>query len=284
MTASPRPGRLGGKVAFVTGAARGQGRSHCVRLAAEGADVVAFDLCAPVERRAYIPAATEDDLAETARAVAEAGGRAVTIRGDVRAADDLARARDAGLAAFGRVDVVCANAGTGSAGKLTHELDEADWAVTLGVNLTGVWLTVKTFLPHLVERGGGSIVLIGSAAALKAVPHLADYVCAKAGVVALTRTVANEYGHHGVRANCICPGNVATDLVVNDEVLRMFRPDLERPTLADAAPVLAAMAPLAGQPLLQPSDVSEAVLWLASDDSRWVTGAVLPVDMGMTAT
>ena len=163
MTASPRPGRLGGKVAFVTGAARGQGRSHCVRLAAEGADVVAFDLCAPVERRAYIPAATEDNLAETARAVAEAGGRAVTIRGDVRSAGDLARARDAGLAAFGRVDVVCANAGTGSAGKLTHELDEADWAVTLGVNLTGVWLTVKTFLPHLAERGGGSIVLIGSA-------------------------------------------------------------------------------------------------------------------------
>ncbi|MBV9204066.1 MAG: SDR family oxidoreductase, partial [Actinobacteria bacterium] len=171
---------------------------------------------------------------------------------------------------------------TAGAGKLTHELDEADWAVTLGVNLTGVWLTVKTFLPNLIRQGGGSIILIGSAAAVKAVPHLADYVCAKAGVVALTRVIANEYGPHGVRANCICPGNVATDLIVNEEVLRMFRPDLDRPALADAAPVLAAMVPLAGQPLLQPSDVSEAVLWLASDEARWVTGAVLPVDMGMT--
>jgi NAD(P)-dependent dehydrogenase (short-subunit alcohol dehydrogenase family) len=207
----------------------------------------------------------------------------VTVRGDVRSADDLARCRDEAIAAFGRVDVVVANAGTGGAGKLTADTDEADWAVTLGVNLTGVWLTAKTFLPHLVGRGSGSLVLIGSAAALKAVPHLVDYACAKAGVVALTRVLANEYGPHGIRANCVCPGNVATDLVVNDEVLGMFRPDLERPTLADAEPVFAGLQPLAGQPLLQPADVSEAVLWLASDEARWVTGAVLPVDMGMTS-
>jgi NAD(P)-dependent dehydrogenase (short-subunit alcohol dehydrogenase family) len=180
------------------------------------------------------------------------------------------------------VDVVVANAGTGGAGKLTHELEEVDWAVTIGINLTGVWLTAKTFLPHLVERGGGSLVLIGSAAAVKAVPHLVDYVCAKAGVVALTKVLATEYGRHGVRANCVCPGNVATDLIVNDDVLRMFRPDLDRPTLDDAAPAFASMVPLAGQPLLQPGDVSEAVLWLASDEARWVTGAVLAVDMGMT--
>jgi NAD(P)-dependent dehydrogenase (short-subunit alcohol dehydrogenase family) len=253
-------------------------------MAAEGADVVAFDLCAPVERRAYIPSTTEYDLAETARLVAEVGGRCVTVRGDVRSAEDLARARDEGLNAFGRVEVVCANAGTGGAGKLTHELEEADWTVTLGVNLTGVWLTAKAFLPHLVESGGGSIILIGSAAAAKAAPHLVDYVCAKAGVAALTRVLANEYGQHGIRANCVAPGNVATDMVVNDEVLRLFRPDLDRPTLADAAPVFSGMQPLAGPPLLQPSDVSEAVLWLASDEARWVTGAVLPVDMGMTVT
>jgi SDR family mycofactocin-dependent oxidoreductase len=278
-----RAGRVAGKVAVVTGAARGQGRAHCVRLAAEGADVVAFDLCGPVERRDYIPPATDDDLAETARLVEKAGGRVVTVQGDVRCADDLARARDEALAAFGRVDVVVANAGTGGAGKLAADLDEADWAVTLGVNLTGVWLTAKTFLPHFVERGSGALVLIGSAAAMKAVPHLVDYVCAKAGVVALTRVLANEYGPHGIRANCVCPGNVATDLVVNDEVLRMFRPDLDRPTLADAEPVFAGLQPLAGQPLLQPTDVSEAVLWLASDEARWVSGAVLAVDMGMTS-
>jgi NAD(P)-dependent dehydrogenase (short-subunit alcohol dehydrogenase family) len=224
-----------------------------------------------------------DDLAETAFLVEKAGGRVLTVQGDVRSADDLASARDEALAAFGRVDVVIANAGTGGAGKLTHELDEADWSVTLGVNLTGVWLTARTFLPHFVERGSGSLVLIGSAAALKAAPHLVDYVCAKAGVVALTKVLANEYGRHGVRANCVCPGNVATDLIVNDEVLRMFRPDLEQPTLADAEPVFAGMQPLVGQPLLQPGDVSEAVLWLASDEARWVTGAVLAVDMGMTS-
>jgi SDR family mycofactocin-dependent oxidoreductase len=283
MTAPPRPGRLTGKIAFVTGAARGQGRSHCVRMAAEGADVVAFDLCAPVERRGYIRPATADDLEETARLVEKAGGRVATVQGDVRSAADLGRGLAAAIEAFGGVDVVVANAGTGGAGKLTHELDEADWTVTLGINLTGVWLTARTFLPHLVGRGGGSIVLIGSAAAVKAVPHLVDYVCAKAGVVALTKVLANEYGPHGVRANCVCPGNVATDLVVDDEVLRMFRPDLERPTVDDAAPVLASMVPLAGQPLLQPGDVSEAVLWLASDEARWVTGAVLAVDMGMTS-
>ncbi|NYJ08463.1 mycofactocin-coupled SDR family oxidoreductase [Petropleomorpha daqingensis] len=283
MTGRLRTGRLAGKVAFVTGAARGQGRSHCVRMAAEGADVVAFDLCGPVERRDYIRPSTPDDLEETARLVEKAGGRIVRVQGDVRSADDLARARDAGIQEFGGIDVVVANAGTGGAGKLTHELDEAEWAVTLGINLTGVWLTAKTFLPHLVERGGGSLVLIGSAAAVKAVPHLVDYVCAKAGVVALTKVLANEYGPHGVRANCVCPGNVATDLVVNDEVLRMFRPDLDRPTVDDAAPVLSSMVPLAGQPLLQPGDVSEAVLWLASDEARWVTGAVLAVDMGMTS-
>jgi SDR family mycofactocin-dependent oxidoreductase len=276
-----RPGRLAGKVVFVTGGARGQGRSHAVRMAGEGADIVAFDLCGPVERRDFIRPAGEADLAETARLVAAAGGRCVQVQGDVRSADDLVRAREEALAAFGRVDVVCANAGTLGAGRLTHELDEADWAVTIGVNLTGVWLTAKTFLPHLVDAGGGVLVLTGSAAALKGVPHLVDYCAAKAGVVALTRVLANEYGQHGVRVNCVCPGNVATDLVVNEEVLRMFRPDLERPTLDDAAPVLAGMQPLAGQPLLQPGDVSEAVLWLASDEARWVTGAVLPVDMGM---
>jgi SDR family mycofactocin-dependent oxidoreductase len=281
MTAS-RPGRLSGKVAFVTGAARGQGRSHCVRMAAEGADVVAFDLCAPVERRDYIRPSTAGDLEETARLVEKAGGRVVTVRGDVRSADDLGRALATAIEAFGGVDVVVANAGTGGAGKLTHELEEVDWAVTIGINLTGVWLTAKTFLPHLVERGGGSLVLIGSAAAVKAVPHLVDYVCAKAGVVALTKVLATEYGRHGVRANCVCPGNVATDLIVNDDVLRMFRPDLDRPTLDDVAPAFASMVPLAGQPLLQPGDVSEAVLWLASDEARWVTGAVLAVDMGMT--
>jgi SDR family mycofactocin-dependent oxidoreductase len=283
VTAPLRPGRVAGKVAVITGAARGQGRAHAVRLAAEGADIVAFDLCAPVERRDYIAPATADDLTETARLVEKAGGRVVPVQGDVRSSDDLARARDAALAEFGRIDVVVANAGTGGAGKLAADLDEADWAVTLGINLTGVWLTAKTFLPHLVEAGGGSIVLTGSAAALKAVPHLADYVCAKAGVVALTRVLANEYGKHGVRANCVCPGNVASDMILNDEVLGMFRPDLERPTRADAEPVFASLVPLAGKPLLDPSDVSEAVLWLASDEARWVTGAVLSVDMGMTS-
>ena len=227
------------------------------------------------------PPATRADLDETVRLVRETGRRAIGIEGDVRSAADLQAAVDAAVSEFGGLHVVVANAGVLGGGRLAAELDEEDWDLTLDVNLKGVWLTARAALPALVASGGGSIVLIGSAARLKGVQHLVDYCAAKAGVVALTKVLALQHGRHGVRVNCVCPGNVATDLVINPTVMSFFRPDLPDPGFADVAPLFAQMNVLEGKPLLDPLDVSEAVAWLAGDGSRWVTGVVLPVDQGM---
>ena len=272
---------LAGRVALVTGAARGQGRSHCLRLAEDGADIVAFDLCAGLPGREFVPATTEEDLEETVRLVRAAGRRVVAVRGDVRRSADLEAAVARAVTELGGLQVVVANAGVLGGGRLAADLPEDDWDLTLDIDLKGVWLTARAAMPALIAGGGGSVVLIGSAAGLKGVEHLVDYCAAKAGVIALTRVLALENGRHGVRVNCVCPGNVATDLIVNPTVLGLFRPDLAEPTLADAAPIFEGMTALPGQPLLQPSDVSDAVAWLAGDESRWVTGIVLPVDQGM---
>jgi SDR family mycofactocin-dependent oxidoreductase len=269
---------LEGKVALVTGAARGQGRSHAIRLAEDGADIVAIDIAAPIPT-AYYPPATPADLKLTATLVEAEGVRVLTAAADVRdrlALDDVvARA----LAAFDRIDIVIANAGTASHAP-TWELADDQWQDVLDVNLTGVWRTVKACVPSMITWGqGGTIVLTSSLAGLHGYSNIASYVAAKHGVNGLMRTLANELGPHNIRVNSVCPGLINTDMMMNAETYAMFRPDLEHPTLEDARQVFRAMQLL---PLdwLEPRDVSNAIAFLASDEARAITGVALPVDGG----
>ncbi len=270
-------GRMAGKVVLVTGAAKGQGRSHCLRLAAEGADVIALDVCADIPATRYAQG-TADQLAETAREVERRGRRVVTAEVDVRDADALAATVGKAVAELGGLDVVVANAGIMQL-KAATDITPDDWATVLAVNLTGPWNTVSACLPALLARGGGSIVLISSAAGLKGPPHMAHYSAAKTGLVGLMRSLANELGPQGIRVNTVHPTTVDTDMVHWPEAYAMFRPDVENPGRADVEPVFTSLNVLP-VPWIQPADVSEAVLFLASEQARYITGVALPVDAG----
>jgi (+)-trans-carveol dehydrogenase len=280
---------VAGKVALVTGAARGQGRAHCLRLAQEGADVVAVDLCAPVPGTDY-PPATEADLQETADLVRAAERRAVTAVADVRDDAALRAAVDAAVAELGRLDVVVANAGVVVAAPAEHLTTEA-WRTVVDTNLTGVWHTVSAALPHLLAAGTAgsragspaSIVVTSSAnGGIKAPPHLAAYAASKFGVVGLVRSLAHELGPRGVRVNAVHPTAVSTPMIHNEATYRLFAPGVERPGPEEVAPVFARFHSLP-VPWIEPVDVSNAVLWLASDEARYVTGISLPVDAGLSA-
>jgi SDR family mycofactocin-dependent oxidoreductase len=276
--ASSRHGRVAGRVALVTGAARGQGRSHAVRLAEEGADVIAVDVCRQIPSVPF-PMATADDLAETARLVEQLGARVVTQVADVRDLEALRRVCDAGAAALGGIDIVCANAGIVSHAPFAA-MDVQMWTDVIDVNLTGVFNTVKAALPYLILAGPrGSVVITGSGAALRGSAGIAHYTAAKAGVLGLGRSLAAELGPHRVRVNVVVPGNVDTDMIANDSTYRLFRPDLEQPAREDVTARFAAMQVLP-VPWVEPVDVSNAVLFLASDEARYITGVALPVDGG----
>jgi SDR family mycofactocin-dependent oxidoreductase len=273
-------GRLADKVALITGAARGIGRSQALRFAEEGADVIALDLCGPVET-VSVPASTPEDLDETARLVRAAGGRIVTSIVDVRHEDQLRSATDDGVARFGGLDIVCATAGITSRG-LTTELSEAAWQTMLDVNLTAVWRTCKVTVPHLIARGSGSVILVSSIAGLRGLLGVAHYTSAKHGVVGLMRSLANELAPHGIRVNSVHPTNVDTPLIQNAAVASAFRPDLDRaPTREEFAEAARSMNML-DIPWVEPVDVANACLFLASDEARYITAATLPVDAGAT--
>ena len=275
-------GRVAGKVALITGAARGQGRAHAVRLAEEGADIIAIDIARPLPTVPF-PGATEEDLAETVALVEKLDRRIVAVRADVRDGAGLGRAVADGVAHLGRLDIVVANAGIfGAPGKLWEMPDEL-WQTTIDVNLTGVFNTVRAAVPHLLATGsGGSVVITSSAAGLKGVPNYGSYTASKHGVLGLARTLAMELAEHGVRVNTVHPGSVDTDMIINDTTFRVFRPDLEHPARADVTDSFAAtnLLPI---PWVNPRDIANAVLWLASDEARYVTGIALPVDGGMVA-
>jgi len=270
--------KLSGKVALITGAARGQGRSHAIRLAEDGADIVAIDLVAPIPT-AYYPPAMPADLQLTAKLAEGEGVRVLTAEADVRdqaALDDVA---ERALAAFGHIDIVVANAGTASHAP-AWELSDDQWQNVVDVNLTGVWRTVKACVPAMIARGqGGAVVLTSSLAGLHGYGNIASYVAAKHGVNGLMRTLANELGRHNIRVNSVCPGLINTDMMMNDATYAMFRPDVAAPTLEDAREVFRTMQLL---PLdwLEPRDVSNAIAFLVSDEARAITGVALPVDGG----
>jgi SDR family mycofactocin-dependent oxidoreductase len=272
-------GRVEGKVAFVSGAARGQGRSHAVRLAQEGADIIAIDICKPIDNVPY-PASTPDDLAETADLVKNHGRRIVTAQADVRDYAALKSALDSGAEQLGRLDIIVANAGIGNGGNKLHKIRENIWQDMIDINLSGVWRTVKAGVPHILagERGG-SIVLTGSVGAHKALAHTGHYIAAKHGVVGLMRAFAVELGQHRIRVNSVHPSQVNTPMTMNDVTFKLFRPDLENPGPDDFAP-FSQMTHTLPVPWVEAADISNAVLFLASDESRYVTGVSLPVDAG----
>jgi (+)-trans-carveol dehydrogenase len=271
-------GRVEGKVAFITGAARGQGRSHAVRLAEEGADIIAVDLCGQIDSVPY-GMATPDDLAETAKLVEEQDRRIVAAQADVRDAGQLQAAVEEGLSQFGHIDIVSANAGIVSYAPAA-DMDEQTWQDMLDVNLTGVWRTCKAVIPSMIEAGrGGSIILTSSTAGLKGMANIAHYVSAKHGVVGLARTLANELAPHMIRVNTVHPTSVDTPMVGNEATFQLFRPDLDNPTLDDMKELMLQMNALPVA-FVDPRDISNAVLWLASDEARYVTGVALPVDAG----
>jgi SDR family mycofactocin-dependent oxidoreductase len=272
-------GRVAGKVAFITGAARGQGRSHAIRLAQEGADIIAVDICEDVPGIPY-PGPTEADLAETAKQVEALDRRIVATKADVRDYPALKAAVDDGVAQLGRLDIVSANAGIGASPVKAWEMDDSTWQTMVDINLTGVWHAAKAAIPHLIEGGnGGSIILTSSAAGLKAYENIAHYVSAKHGVVGLMRTLALELAPYMIRVNSIHPTQVDTDMIQNEATYRLFRPDLEHPTREDFAPASQSVNALP-IPWVEPVDISNAVLFLASDEGRYITGVTLPVDAG----
>ena len=270
-------GRVEGKVAFITGAARGQGRSHAIRLAEEGADIIAVDLCDQMDTVAY-PMATPEDLDRTVKAVEALDRRIVAHRADVRDAAALKAALDDGVAQLGGVDIVLANAGIAPMGA-ENEDRAAAFRDVVDVNLTGVWNTVEVAVPHLVEQGrGGAIVLTSSTAGLKGIGGDSGgglgYTAAKHGVVGLMRAYATILARHSVRVNTVHPTGVNTPMVVNDVMARF---------LAEDPSVAGAMQNLLPVEILEPVDISNAILWLVSDEARYVTGVTLPVDAGFTA-
>jgi SDR family mycofactocin-dependent oxidoreductase len=266
-------GSLDGKVCLVTGAARGQGRNHARRLAAEGAAIVAFDLCAAATTVGYEPA-SEADLDETVGLVEDAGGRIHPRIGDVRDQASLDAAVADAVEHFGRLDVVVANAGVSCWGRF-WELDDAVFEDVIAINLTGVWRTFKAAIPTMIEQGtGGSLIAISSVAGIKALPAQAHYASSKHGVVGLVKAAALELGPHRIRANSIHPWGVETHMVHDRSMGAVYRghPEYQK-SLGQVLP----------EPqFADPDDISDAVLYLAGDASRCMTGVQLPVDMGAT--
>jgi SDR family mycofactocin-dependent oxidoreductase len=266
------PGRVEGKVAFITGAARGQGRSHAVRLAEEGADIIAVDICRDYPTVGY-SLATAADLAETVKAVEALDRRIVATQADVRDLAALTAAVNEGVAQLGRLDVVCANAGICTI-QPWHEVTSAVWQDTLDTNLTGVWNTMVAAAPHLIAAGGGSIICTSSTAGIKGLPFLAPYVAAKHGVVGIARTMANELARHHIRVNTVHPTGVDTPMAAG---LGGLDPLIG--TDQNLGPIFMNTLPVQS---VDARDISNAVLFLASDESRYVTGLEFTVDAGNT--
>lgn len=268
MAQSPR------HVAVITGAARGQGRSHAVALAAEGADIIAVDRCADIDSIPY-PLATPEDLEETAQLVRDAGGRIETVVADVRDLADLRTGIDSGIAKFGEIDIVVANAGVVGMG-LTDTDDEQVYLDIVGTNLFGAWHTIVATAPSMIRRGGGSMVLISSMQGLvgrggDGAASTFAYAASKHGVVGLMRSASYAYAQQSIRVNSVHPTGVATPMIFNEHTAQVFAAN------PDPSAMSGNLMPV---PYVEPMDVTSAVVWLTGDGARYVTGVALPVDAG----
>ena len=271
-------GKLDGKVAFITGIARGQGRSHALTLAREGAAIIGIDICQNIETATY-PMSTPDDLAETVRLVERIGGRIQAYQADTRDFDAVKRAVEDGVKQFGRLDVVVANAATVNGFGALWEISDHQFRDQWEINVLGVWHTIKATVPTLLEQGeGGSIVLIASMSGLAPELNIGHYVASKHAVVGLMRNLAAELAPHSIRVNAVCPTCVNTPMLDNPEFHALFtgRTDAK---YEDAFPAMQALNALP-VPFVEPVDISNTVLYLSCDDSRYVTGTNAIVDAG----
>ena len=275
-------GALAGRVALVTGAARGQGRAYAVRLARDGADLILGDICGPVSPSIPYESATPDDLAETVRLVRAEGVSVYSATVDIRDDAALRRLVADGLERFGRLDVVVANAGVLSWGRL-WELSDEQWNTVIDVNLTGTWRTLRAVIPAMIDAGnGGSIIIVSSASGVKATPGNGHYSASKHGLTALTNTLALELGEYGIRVNSINPYSIATPMIQNQAMLGV---------LSAHPSYLNAYAPMPYQPVvggeakrsdfMSPEEAAEVVAWLAGDNSGVVSGSQILVDRGV---
>jgi SDR family mycofactocin-dependent oxidoreductase len=272
-------GRLDGKVVFITGVARGQGRRHAIRFAEEGADIIGIDVVEPIAGSTS-PPATQADMDETVAAVEALDRRIIATKADVRSLEQLKHAVDDGVAQLGRLDVVIANAGVSTFMGPAESLSEEAFVDMIDINLTGVWRTCAAAIPHIKAGGrGGSIIMTSSAAGLMAYANVGHYVSAKHGVVGLMRTLALELAPESIRVNSIHPTTVDTPMVNNEQTFKLFRPDVDNPGVDD---FLEAAKQMNALPIgwVEDVDISNAMIWLASDEARYVTGVTLPVDAG----
>lgn len=273
-------GKLDGQVALITGGARGQGRSHALALAGEGADIAVCDIAAQLETVPY-PLAGEDDLAETVRQVEALGRRCVAVKADVRSTEQIEGAVEEALAELGRIDILLANAGVCGFGAF-WEISDQMWDEMVDTDLTGVFKSMRAVVPHMIDRGYGRIVATSSMGGRMGNPNLAHYVAAKWGVVGLVKTLALEVADKGITVNAVCPATVDTEMVHNDALYGLFAPDIENPTKEQVEPRYTAMNPIP-VPWTPPEEISAAVMYLVSAEARLVTGTTLDVCMGASA-
>lgn len=271
--------RFEGKVVFITGVARGQGREHAVRFAAEGASIIGIDICSDLPSVWY-PLATEADLAETTRRIEEVGGASVLKVADVRDRRAMREVVKEGVERFGRLDVICANAGTYSPSPTEWMSDDA-WDETIDINLSGVFRTVRAGLKPMMERGeGGSIVITSSTAGLKGFYGSPSYCAAKHGVVGFMKSLALEMAPHQIPVNCVHPTSVDTPMIRNAIFPTLVAPEKgQDATWEDAEDFLRPQQPM-GIATIAPRDISNAIMWLSSDEARYITGVSLAVDGG----
>jgi (+)-trans-carveol dehydrogenase len=271
-------GRLDDKVAIITGVARGLGRSAAVRLAQEGARIVGLDICSDIASVQY-EMASPDDLRETVRLVEAVGGRIDAFEADVRDQAALHRIAQHAIETYGRLDIVSVNHGIASFGRLWEVTDE-QWDDMIGINLTGVFTTIRAVVPRMIEAGnGGAIVLMSSVGGIRGLANVGPYVATKHALNGMTKTLANEVGPYGIRVNALCPGNVETAMVLNQAFGRFIYPNQDHVSAEEIASALRGVH-VFDIPWVSPDDISNALLYLVSDEGRYVTGVALPVDGG----
>lgn len=273
-------GKLDGKVAFITGGARGQGRSHALTFAREGADIVVCDIAEGLPTVPY-PLASAEDLADTVKMVEDLDRRCLAVQADVRESEQMREVAERAIVEFGHVDILLANAGIESFG-WAQDLTDEQWDEMVAVNLTGAWKSCKAVIPHMIERHTGVIVITSSIAGLKGLANQAHYCAAKHGVVGLMRGLAIELAPYRIRVNTVHPSSVDTPIIKNQAMYTLFSGGNPNATLEEVTPAFRELN-LLDTPWMEPQDISNAVLWLASDDARYITGATIPVDAGLLA-
>jgi len=273
-------GKLDGRVALITGGARGQGRSHALTFAREGASIVVCDIAEQIDTVPYTMA-NDAQLAETAKLVEEYDQRCLALKADVRDTAAVQSVVDEALSEFGRIDILVANHGILSLSTVADMTDE-QWNHVIDTDLTGVFKPMRAVIPHMREQGWGRIIATASMAGRTGLPTVAHYCAAKWGVIGLCKSVAREVADRGVTVNCVCPTNVDTDMIHNQAFYQLFAPGIENPTREQAVPGFQSLNAIP-VPWIEPKDISEAMLFLASEEARYITGEALHVSAGWNA-